>query len=208
MTRITSILVTLTFLTSCDCFQRVTGTVVDNETGRPIQGVTVYKKNKQWVKTITDTTGHFELSNISGGFRCPPMLVVSETKDYTSTETLIPAGGQKTIKMQRRVLESKTTLRLMQGYWYHEQDSLATLTINQNLWAFNHNGTPNESPDIFTISFTDKLPEYVNETGRAHFLILYNNNDTLKYEILGLTDTTLSLMYFPPGKILLYRRGR
>ncbi len=99
MTRITIILIGLTFLTSCDCLQRVAGTVVDKETGIPLQGVTVYNKNKDWVKATTDTTGHFELSSISGGFRCPPMTVIAEFKNYDKVEIKIPAGGQDTIKL-------------------------------------------------------------------------------------------------------------
>lgn len=102
MTRIATILIGLTFLTSCDCLQQVAGTVVDKETGRPIQGVTVYNKNKNWVKTTTDTTGHFELSSISGGFRCPPMTVVTEYSAYQQAEFLIPAGGQRTLEIERK----------------------------------------------------------------------------------------------------------
>lgn len=99
MARITTILIGLTFLTSCDCYQRVAGTIIDKETGRPLQGVTVYNKRKEWSKTTTDTTGHFELSNVSGGFRCPPMTVIPELKNYNKVEVKIPTGGQKTIKM-------------------------------------------------------------------------------------------------------------
>lgn len=99
MTRITILLIGLTFLTSCDCYQRVAGTVVDKETGRPLQGVTVYNKYKNWIKTTTDTTGYYELSSISGGFRCPPMTVIAELKNYNKVEVKIPAGGQETIKM-------------------------------------------------------------------------------------------------------------
>jgi hypothetical protein len=63
MIRLTTILIGLTFLTSCDCYQQVAGTVIDKESGRPLQGVTVYNISKEWCKTTTDTTGHFELSN-------------------------------------------------------------------------------------------------------------------------------------------------
>jgi hypothetical protein len=99
LTRITIILIGLTFLTSCDCYQQVSGTVVDKETGSPLVGVIVYNKNKQWNKTTTDTTGHFELSNVSGGFRCPPMTVIAKLKNYNKIEVKIPTGGQEIIKM-------------------------------------------------------------------------------------------------------------
>jgi hypothetical protein len=104
VTKIITILIGLTFLISCDCYQRVTGTVVDKETGRPLNGVTVYNKSKEWSKIITDTTGHFELSNISGGFRCPPMTIVVKKTDYKIFETSIPAGGQQIVKLEKQKL--------------------------------------------------------------------------------------------------------
>lgn len=208
MTRITTILIGLTFLTSCDCYQRVSGIVIDKETGRPLQGVTVYNKNKEWSKTTTDTTGHFELSNVSGGFRCPPMTVIAEFKNYDKVEIKIPAGGQETIKLQRQGFQSKTTIQLMQGLWFHDQDSLASLTINNNQWTFNYKDEQTNADDNYVISITDKLPEFVKETEKAEFIILTNKTDTLKYEILGLTDSTFSLMYFPSGRIHLYKREK
>lgn len=99
MFRIANLLIGLTFFGSCDCVQRVAGTIVDKETGEPLQGVTVYNKNKEWVKTITDTTGYFELSAISGGFRCPPMNIIVAADNYTIIAFKIPAGEQDTIKL-------------------------------------------------------------------------------------------------------------
>lgn len=101
--KLTTILIGLTFLTSCDCLQRVDGTVIDKETGKPLQGVTVYNKSMEWRKTTTDTTGHFELSNISGGFRCPPMTIIVENTNYKKYETSIPAGGQEIVKLEKEI---------------------------------------------------------------------------------------------------------
>ena len=100
--RIIIILLTaLTLLPSCDCLQRVTGTIVDKETGAPLQGVTVYNKNKDWNKITTDSSGHFELSSISGGFRCPPMEIVVENTSYKKIVTKIPAGGEMIIQLEK-----------------------------------------------------------------------------------------------------------
>jgi hypothetical protein len=208
LTRITTILIGLTLLTSCDCYQRVAGTVIDKETGKPLQGVTVYNKNKEWSKTTTDTTGYFELSNVSGGFHCPPMTVIADFKNYDKVEMKIPAGGQETIKMQRLVIQSKTTIQLMQGLWFHDQDSLASLTINNYQWTFKYKGEQTNSNDNYSIYITNRLPEFVKETENAEFLILTSKSDTLKYEILGLSDSTFSMMYFPAGKIHLYKRQK
>lgn len=208
MTRIITILIGLTFLNSCDCYQRVEGTVIDKETGSPLQGVTVYNKNKEWSKTTTDTKGYFELSNVSGGFRCPPMKVIADFKNYDKVEIVIPAGGQEIIKMQKLSLQSKTTIQLMQGHWFHNQDSLASLTVNNFHLTFDYKVEKVNPDDNYSITITDRLPEFVKETEKAEFLILTNKSDTLKYEILGLTDSTFSLMYFPAGKIHLYKRQK
>lgn len=208
MTRIIIILIGLTFLASCDCYQRVAGTVIDKETGSPLQGVTVYNKNEEWNKTTTDTTGHFELSSVSGGFRCPPMTVIADFKNYEKVTIKIATGGQQAINMQRLPRQSKTTIQLMQGLWFHDQDSLASLTINHDQWTFQYKGEQDNFDDNYSISITDKLPEFAKDAEDSEFLILTNKTDTLQYEILGLTDSLFSLMYFPAGKIHVYKRKK
>lgn len=99
MKKISLIPLGLVVVVSCDCLQRISGTVVDKETGEPLYGVLVYSKDNEWVKTTTDSTGYFELSDISGGFRCPPMKIVIEDKDYKSQKVKIPAGGMKIIEL-------------------------------------------------------------------------------------------------------------
>lgn len=100
MTKILALFIGTILLTSCDCYQRVTGIILDKESGKPLMGVTVYNKNKVWSKTTTDSVGYFVLSNVSGGlFGCPPMTVIAEFKSYEPTKFNIPSGGQKVVKM-------------------------------------------------------------------------------------------------------------
>jgi len=94
----------------------------------------------------------------------------------------------------------------MQGKWVHTNDSLSSISINNYQWIFEYQEQEINSEDIYTITINDKLPEFVNETVKSEFLILTNKSDTLQYEILWISDTTFSLMYFPSGKIHLYRR--
>lgn len=102
MRQLITIFFGLLFFTSCDCYQVVTGTVIDNETRKPIEGISIYNKTKPKNKTQTDLEGKFELSSISGGlFGCPPMTIVVEHPDYATQETEIPAGGQKEIILSR-----------------------------------------------------------------------------------------------------------
>ncbi|MGE6220594.1 carboxypeptidase-like regulatory domain-containing protein [Nubsella zeaxanthinifaciens] len=103
MTRLLTILIALTILSSCDCYQLVNGVVIDKETGKALQGVTVFNKSKEWIKTTTDETGHFELSSVSGGFGCPPMAIVVETTGYKRNEISIPAGGQEIVKIEKEI---------------------------------------------------------------------------------------------------------
>lgn len=102
MRKLITIIFGLLFFTSCDCYQAVTGTVIDSETRNPIEGISVYNKTKPKYKTQTDLEGKFELSSISGGlFGCPPMTIIVEHSDYKTQETEIPAGGQKEITLSR-----------------------------------------------------------------------------------------------------------
>ena len=86
---------------SCDCYRKVAGQVIDKESGGPLAGASVYNKEKDWNKTTTDSTGHFELSDVSRGFRCPPMTVVFENKGYVKTEMTIAPGDGVVIQMQK-----------------------------------------------------------------------------------------------------------
>ena len=102
----------------------------------------------------------------------------------------------------------RRTFELMQGLWFHGQDSTASVTISNYQWTFNYEGAQANVEDYYSISITDKLPEFDKETEKSEFLILRSKSDTLKYEILGLTDSTFSMMYLPVGKIHLYKRKK
>lgn len=98
----------------------------------------------------------------------------------------------------------KQVKKKMQGTWIHEKDSLASVTIDRGSFSFNYVSLKRSDEDKYTISISDSLPKYA--TVKAHFLILVNKADTLNYEILGVTNTGLSLMHFPTGRIHVYRK--
>lgn len=81
--------------------QHVSGIVKDLNTNQPVIGATVYKKQRRLpTETVTDSTGRFEWSGISGGlFHCPPMDVIIEHPDYKTVETSIGPGGFKEINL-------------------------------------------------------------------------------------------------------------
>ena len=100
--KISYFLLIIICLTSCDCHQVVEGIVLDDKTKKPIENVLIFNKSKKWSKTKTDSLGKFKLSNVSGGFRCPPMSIVIEHDDYELKETKIEAGGYSKIDLTKR----------------------------------------------------------------------------------------------------------
>ncbi len=115
MRQLIYIFIAFTFLVSCDCNQNIKGTILDRNTKVPIENVDIYNKNKSWSKTKTDEKGYFELSNVSGGFTCPPMTIIIEHKDYEKVETEIESGGQKEILLTKKVTQKKDTLNYKQA---------------------------------------------------------------------------------------------
>ena len=89
------------FLTSCDCYQTVNGTIVDSETGKPLKNISVFNNDKKNCNTTTDTSGYFKLSKISGGFNCPPMTIIVNENGYKKIEISIVSGEKKTIRLEK-----------------------------------------------------------------------------------------------------------
>jgi hypothetical protein len=129
----------------------------------------------------------------------------------------IPGGlsiNKTTIDYQK-LIENKpidslkaTELELIQGVWEHSKDEKAVVSIRKNFWTAYYDNQPIKETDDYRIRWTRKLPEYVDTIVNTSFLILTNKTDTLNYEILGVTDSTLSLMHFPTGRIHLYRKKK
>lgn len=98
--RLFNLLLCLVLFVSCDCYQQVSITVVDEETGMPLQGVKVYAKGNGFEDPLTDKIGYFKFVNVSGGLRCPPMKLVIEKAHYQTRELRI-RRGQKIIKLKK-----------------------------------------------------------------------------------------------------------
>jgi hypothetical protein len=96
-------------------------------------------------------------------------------------------------------------IKQMQGLWTHMEDSLATIEISDRQWAFKYKGE-NEVDEKFIISISDTLTAFVDKKVKADFVILFNPRDTMHYEIMGLTNEIMSLMYYPRGNIHTYKK--
>ena len=205
MKSLSTLLFGLIFLNSCDCFQIVNGTIIDRNSKEPISGISVYKKNDPQYATLTDEGGGFEITDISGGlFGCPPMTIVVKHVDYETQIIEIPSGRNLTIEIKKNFLEKTSTIDLLQGRWVHNQDSLASVEIHNHQWSFNNIGEPASKFNNYSISLREETNQFAKDSVAAEFMILTNEIDTMKYEILGVSNSSLSLLFYPSGRIHLY----
>ncbi len=100
----------------------------------------------------------------------------------------------------------KSLEELIIGTWIHSKDSLSSIQINGNVWFFKYHGELFNKHDKFQLTIVEKLPEFVKDTIDADFIILTNQLDTMRYEILTLNNESLSVMHFPSGQIHLYNK--
>jgi hypothetical protein len=92
----------ITILSCGDCLQKISGTVLDEQTKQPIDSVYIQEENKYDYNCFTDPKGNFKLSRISGGlFRCPTMKVVISKTGYETFSLKIENGEHKTIKLRK-----------------------------------------------------------------------------------------------------------
>jgi hypothetical protein len=166
MKKLIYIFIALTFLVSCDCVQRVRGTITDSVTKEPIENVDIYKKNQTWNKTETDEKGFFKLSAISGGLTCPPMTIVIEHKDYETLETKIEAGGQKDILLVKKVAQCELSI---EAKYKFEDFPVEVYSGKLSAPDFNNNAYASSRGDVKYM--TDKCEsEGINFGGRFTIL--------------------------------------
>lgn len=127
-------------------------------------------------------------------------------KKEWETEETAPFSELNDLLKNLKTDNKKSTLELIQGQWIYDKDSLASIQIDNYQWSFNYEGNKIYSEDNYEITITNRLPEFVNDDDKSEFIVLKTKTDTLRYEILGITDTTLSLMFYPTGRIHIYRR--
>ena len=92
----------------------------------------------------------------------------------------------------------------MQGWWALDNDSLSHVEISNTHWIWHYGD--DAASDTSTILITHRLPKCVDPSIPADFVNLIQGNDTLPNELVGLTDSTLSLMYCLRGNFVLFRK--
>jgi hypothetical protein len=97
-------LIGLSLLHSCagDCYQDVSGIIVDDKTKLPINSVFIQNIEKDSCYTYSDCFGFFELTCISGGIsNCTTMSVIIHKTGYKSKSFKFELGYQDTIRLKR-----------------------------------------------------------------------------------------------------------
>lgn len=139
------------------------------------------------------------------------MNIYGQTKNIEDTSFYRENSSEaisNSVKTQGVYIPNKLTkqqrknLKKLQGNWTHQQDGLATVNISENKWVFNYSNDMAVN-DIYEISFKDTI--YDNKKVIT-VLILSNSSDILEYEMLGLNDTVLSLLYLPRGRLHVYSK--
>lgn len=91
------------------------------------------------------------------------------------------------------------------GRWIHEQDSLAGIEIKNDQMIFFYKGEETLEDDIYEISFTKSISNLSDSsTRKVDFIELTNQQDTMRFEVLGYDETVLSLLFHPTGRIHVY----
>lgn len=84
------VFMSLTLLAGCDCLRSVQALVLDAETGAPIEGARVRERSGggeyEYEYFLTNDSGLFEFTDISGGFRCPPVQLHISKDGYVPVD--------------------------------------------------------------------------------------------------------------------------
>lgn len=99
--RIAFVFMTVLFLASCQCYQVVSGTIIDSETEQPVEKAKVIEMNKG-ESVQTDSTGRFEF-NITAKkiFKCPDMELIVHGEGFKSRVLVLPSGTDKDVKLKK-----------------------------------------------------------------------------------------------------------
>lgn len=128
-----------------------------------------------------------------------PLAAYDSYKIMNEAKSLIKEQNQKKITTTNQDY-------FKNSIWIHEKDSLARIEIKKGKWIFYYKGTNLDSTDIYDYKLTNFLPEFEDFKSKSNeFLILTNNFDTLKYELLNYNEEYLSLMYLPNGQFHTYK---
>ena len=89
------------FLIGCDCVQEIEGYVIDEDSGKVIDGVKVWKKQRPNMIEESDKSGFFNYHGISGGIRkCADLNLIFEKEGYKRLEKTYPAYNPEKVEIR------------------------------------------------------------------------------------------------------------
>lgn len=96
----------------------------------------------------------------------------------------------------------------MQGDWYSTEDTLAWVSIINNKWVSHYTFDKQLTPDTSIINFVKNPVNYIEKSVKADFFVLTNKSDSSYYEIMGLSDSIFSIMYYPRMKLHKFQKTK
>jgi hypothetical protein len=111
--------------------------------------------------------------------------------------------GQTILYGQFGRTSSDIPIEKLNGVWNHQKDDSAIVEISGKSWLFKYIGDLTVN-DLYNISIKDTI--FGDRKTTSKILVLTSTTNQLEYEILGLNDQILSLMYLPAGRFHLYYR--
>jgi hypothetical protein len=94
-------------LLGCDCFQSVSGTVIDSDTQLALEGVKIVNISSIDTEYLTKQDGYFEKSEIGSGFNCPDIVLRFEKEGYEIDTLFLGTGKEKIVKLKKLLFEIK-----------------------------------------------------------------------------------------------------
>jgi hypothetical protein len=96
-----ALLICIMVFSACgDCIRKGKGWIYDRETGLPLKKAEVFLKRNN-TRTVTDSSGFFEIDMISGGlFRCPDLELEISKEGYKSKQVSNPMNDTIYLSLQ------------------------------------------------------------------------------------------------------------
>ncbi len=96
-------------------------------------------------------------------------------------------------------------MNALSGEWVSTTDALSSLKVRYGRWQFCYQGKVLDPGPGYRIYWEAPSTETLAAHTEGH-LSLVDGNDTLRYDILVLNDSIVTLMYLPRGNIEAYRK--
>jgi len=148
-------------------------------------------------------------------FTYTSMVFIDEVRSLTATYLMHKENPTQvlfkalrdTVPSNKKESNHRHQLDLLQGKWVHVKDTLAIVTIDNNIWTFDYEyEDPNEREvDEHLIKLVDTIYLHNQKIG-GKYLLLIQENDTLKYTLDYLTDKEMSLFWLPAGRFHDYKK--